>query len=421
MVVTGLGVVAPNGVGVPAFERALRAGTSGLTIQPRLRELGFGCHVAGVPDVPEERLQQSLSPLERKRLTSKGLVYGLLAGLEAFRDSGLQANKESPRNPRWGCVFGAGVPGIDVLGPGIAQIDAGAVRRLGSAMIEMQMPSTCAAYLAAKLGFGGQVSCNSLACATGTESLLTGAERIATGQADVVLVGSCESGGEHLWGSFDTLRVLARGFNDTPQAASRPLSATATGFVPAAGAGALVLESKDHAAKRDAKAYAEVAGGHINCGAQQQGGSMTLPNPDAVVECIVGALAHANVRKRQIDAISGHLTATRGDVAEVACLSQALEARGSNFPHINSLKSLIGHALSASGAIELVASALQLSRGFLHASSNSEDPDPKLKSWLDTTRIVTETADVPGLETLLKCSFGFGDLNACAVLQRCNP
>lgn len=421
VVITGLGVVAPNGVGVPAFEAAIRTGKTGLTTQPKLRDLKFGCHVAGVPEVTNARLGHYLTALERKRLTSKGLIYGLLAGLEAFEDSRLSAgHKTLQRNPRWGCVFGAGVPGIDVLGPGIAKIDAGEVRRLGSAMIELQMPSTCAAYLAAKLRFGGHVACNSLACATGTESVLMGAERIATGQADVVLVGSCESGGEHLWGSFDTLRVLPRQFNSNPRAASRPLSSTAAGFVPAAGAGALVLESKEHAVARGATVYAEIAGGHVNCGAQEGDGSMTLPNPVAVVECIRESLNHARLEPPQVDAISGHLTATRGDPTEVECLSRALERRGSAFPRINSLKSMIGHTLSASGAIELVAGALQLSRGFLHPSTNCEDPHPELKPWLDPGRIVQEATEDSNLHTLLKCSFGFGDLNACAVLRRAN-
>lgn len=416
VVITGLGVVAPGAADLTSFETLLRRGRSPARYDAQLERVGFGSRISARAAWHEPHWRRYTCELEQKRLTSAGLRYGLLAGLSAWTDSGLRRAENEPVS-RWGVVFGTSIPGMDILGHAIRRVDEGQVRRLGSAVLETQMPSFLTAALAARLGAGGQVSCPCSACATGTEALLLGLQRIQSGAADVVLVGSAESEGPHLWAGFDTLRLLARGFERSPERASRPLSASACGIVAASGAGALVLERLEHARARGAHVYCEVMGGAINCGAQRQGGSPTAPNPRAIVHCIQQALTDARVPAEAVDAISGHLTATKVDPTEVQCWADALRRDGDRFPRLNAPKSLFGHAFSASGSIELVACALQLRRGFLHPSRNCEDVHPLVRRCIDPRRIVRDS-EAPSVrsEVMLKASFGFGDVNACVVL-----
>ncbi len=417
VVVTGVGVVAPGASDLSSFRVMLREGRSGITADAELAGLGFSCRVSGRSHLHSEQLEQELSPLERRRLTAAGMRFALVAGREAVRCSGLSVGLAQP-DVRRSVVFGAGVPGIDVLSTAFQHVDAGRCKRLGSATIEMQMPSSPASLLAAHLGAGGQVTSNAAACATGVEALITGWQRIRAGQADVVLVGSTETEGAHLWGAFESLRVLSSSFNHAPAHASRPLSATAAGFVPASGAAALVLERKSHALARGAVIWCEVLGGAANCGAQTQGGSMTAQNPAAVRDCLRAALHAAGREPTDVDAISGHLTATGADSAEIGNWARALDRRGSSFPWLNAPKSLWGHALSASGAIELVACALQLAEGFMHPSLNAEDLHPAVSDIVDPGRVVRQAFHPTRLDVMAKASFGFGDVNACAILGR---
>jgi 3-oxoacyl-(acyl-carrier-protein) synthase len=416
VVVTGLGVVAPGASDIPSFERLLRQGRSAIQHDPELERLGFGCHISARCTLSQEVLDRYLDALAQRRLRNAALRFALVAALQAYESSGLAEPTDKAR-ARFGVIFGAGLPGIDVLRDGLRDIDDGRVKRLGSAMIQMQMPSSAAAIVAGKLGFAGQVSCNAAACATGTEALCLGIERIRWGLADVLLVGSCESQGAHLWGPFDALGVLCRAFNHAPERASRPLSGQAAGFVPGGGAGALVLESLSHALERGAPIYCEVLGGAVNSGGQRDGGSMTASSPVGIARCIRSALEDARVTGHEVDAIAGHLTATANDAIEVECWSQALGRSGRSFPRINALKSLIGHGLSASGSIELVAAALQLRGRFLHASLNSDDLHPRISGILHEDCIVRESQG-SSFQTLAKASFGFGDVNACAILTR---
>lgn len=416
VVVTGLGVVAPGAPGVVEFEQLLREGRSAIEHDAELARLHFGGQLSARCVLPQALLDEHLDALEQRRLKNAALRFALVAALSAYKDSGLEMPSDHTRSG-YGVIFGAGVPGIDVLGEGLREIDRGRVKRLGSSMIQMQMPSSAAAIVAGKLGFGGQVSCNASACATGTEALCLGLERIRWGFSDVQLVGSCESQGAHLWGPFDALGVLSRGFAHSPHEACRPLSAQAAGFVPGGGAGALILESLGHALARGARIYCEVQGGAVNCGGQRHGGSMTASSPLGVVRCIQAALEDAGLSGDAVDAISGHLTATLNDPVEIESWATALKRSGRSFPRINSLKSLIGHGLSASGSIELVASVLQLSGQFLHASRNAEDLHPRIRAVIHEDSVVHES-HTTSLQTLAKASFGFGDVNACAILTR---
>jgi 3-oxoacyl-(acyl-carrier-protein) synthase len=318
-----------------------------------------------------------------------------------------------------GVIFGTGVLGVDKLREAFHKIDDKQVRRLGSTSVIQTMSSGISAFLGGKLGCGNQVTSNSSACTTGTEALLMGFERIHYGKAKRMLVGSCSDSGPYVWGGFDALRILPHQYNDSPELASRPLSDTAAGFVPSSGAGALVLESLDSALARGVSIYAEVLGGHINSGGQRKGGSMTAPNSEAVQDCIRQALLEAKVNSKEVDLINGHLTGTGMDATEVKNWSLALKRSGTDFPYINSLKSHIGHALAAAGSIELVSSVLELSKGFVFPNINCDKIHPDILSRVDEAKIPRELLEMK-LNIVAKASFGFGDVNACAVLKKYN-
>jgi len=414
VVITGLGVASPNGVGVPAFSHAIKNGVSGIRFDEQLAALGFSCQISGKPEVPESVQLQYLEPLELRNFNSNGILYGLIAGIDAWKDAGLPIGE-----PDWdsGTIFGAGSAGVDKLREAIYKVDDMQVRRLGSTVVPQTMASGISAWLGGKLGLGNQVTTNSSACVTGAESLLMAYERIVAGQATRMLAGSTSDSGPYIWGGFDGLKVCTFKHNESPAAGSRPMSASASGFVPGSGAGALLLESLDSALSRGAKIYAEVLGGNVNSGGQRGDGSMTAPNSEAVQRCITGALKHADVDASEIDAINGHLTATGKDALEIENWSIALGRRGAGFPYINALKSMIGHCLSASGSIELVASVLQLHEGFLFPNINCEDLHPAISAIVDAEKIPRELIH-KDLNLIAKASFGFGDVNACIILKK---
>ncbi len=418
VVITGLGAVAPNAIGLKAFQRVLEEGRSGIRHFSALEELNFRCTVGGQPEISEDLLQEKFTALEQKRLTASGVLYGALAGLEAWQDAGLNIPADSETEPRWewGCLFGAGLTGIDVLRESIYKTDDGKVRKLGTTAVEQTMPSGISAWLGGKLGLGNLVSSNASACSTGTESILMAAERIRNGQAQLMLAGSCDAGGPYVWGGFDSMRVLTYRHNHEPEKASRPMAADASGFVPGCGAGAMVLESLESALGRGARIYGEVLGGFSNSGGQRGKGSMTAPNPLGVQKCIEGALANAGISGNEVDLLCGHLTSTMGDPLEVENWSIALGRSGSDFPLINSLKSLTGHCLSAAGSVESVAAVLQLHHGFVQGNRNCETVHPDILSVIDDSCIPRTAMQRENL-IIAKSSFGFGDVNSCIIFK----
>lgn len=417
VVVTGLGVLAPNAIEVDNFVEALKSGKSGIRFIEELERLNFGCKVGGIPPMTDDIKNKYFTELQQKMLQGTGLTYGAVSAKEAWLNAGLE---EYPTETDWdsGVVFGGGHCGIEVVRDGIYKVDDGNVKRIGSVLVQQTMESAISAYLGGLFGLGNQVSSNSSACSTGTEAILLGVERIRSGQAKRMLVGSCNSSGPYIWAGFDSMRVITRRHNDHPEKASRPLSATASGFVPGSGAGALVLETLESALERGATIYAEILGGHINSGGQRNSGSMTAPNTEGIERCIRAALTNANIEAKEIDAISGHLTSTMGDPGEIAAWTNALGLSGKDFPYISSLKSMIGHCLSAAGAVESVAAVLQLYHGFLHPSLNCEDLHPEIEKLIDRSCIPTECLYKSDLKIIAKASFGFGDVNSCVIFKK---
>jgi len=417
VVITGLGVVAPNGVGVPAFTKALQNGVSGITFHQNLKDLNFSCQIGGIPQVSDALKSEYFTDLQLRGFNSSGILYGCIAGVDAWKDAGFKLDNESPLDYDTGLIFGTGTSGIDKFREAVYNIDKNNVRRLGSTVVLQTMASGVSAYLNNMLGLGNQVTTNSSACTTGTEALLMGFDRIQNGKAKRMLVGSCSDHGPYIWGGFDAMRVMTYKHNNSPETGSRPLSATASGFVPGSGAGALLLESLGSAIARGATIYAEVLGGEVNSGGQRAGGTLTAPNAEAVQRCIERAIANAHVHSKAIEVINGHLTATTKDGLEIHNWAKALHREGHDFPYINSTKSMIGHCLAASGAIECVASVIQLKDQFVAPNINCEDVHPEVLDKVDSEKIPTQKIDL-NFEVIAKASFGFGDVNACVIFKK---
>jgi 3-oxoacyl-(acyl-carrier-protein) synthase len=417
VVITGLGVVAPNGVGLKDFTRSIKSGTSGITFHQELKDKGFSCCIGGIPDVSEEKKLEYLTPLQLRGFNSTSILYGCMAGIDAWKDAGFFVDENSGLDYDSGLIFGTGTSGIEKFRESIYKIDDQNVRRLGSTSVVQTMASGISAYLGGILGFGNQVTTNSSACTTGTEALLLGFQRIKSGKAKRMLVGSSSDSSLYTWGGFDAMRVMSYKHNENPEKGSRPMSETASGFVPGSGAGALVLESLESALERKATIYAEVLGGNINSGGQRNGGTLTAPNAEAVQKCITDAILDANITTQEIDAINGHLTATSKDSLEIENWTKALSREGANFPFINSIKSQIGHCLAAAGAIESVASVLQIKEQFVFPNINCEDIHPEISELISVDKIPTIMLK-KNINIIAKASFGFGDVNACVIFKK---
>ena len=418
VVITGLGIIAPNGNGVRDFELALRKGQSGIRYQEIMEKTNFSCRVAGVPQGVDELAEAAFSE-DLLMAMNMGHRYASLAALEAWQDAGFEMPRPDDDRVDWdtGAVVGTGVGGMDTTGAKVVPFtDAGKLRRLGSTAVEQVMASGVSARISGVFALGNQVTTNSSACSTGAEAIAMGYERIRRGLAERMLCGGAEAASHYIWAGFDAMRVLCRNFNDEPEKASRPLSASAGGFVPGAGAGILMVESLESAEARGAHIHAELLGAGLNCGGHRGGGSMTAPNPESVRRCIALALADAGLDAREVDAVNGHLTATGADPSEVASWAKALGREPGNMPTITATKGMIGHTLGAAGAVESVATVLMLRGGFLHPCVNCEDVHPEIEPYAGS--IPHTAVEAPGLKVMLKAGFGFGDVNACLAFRR---
>ncbi|MFP8877191.1 MAG: beta-ketoacyl-[acyl-carrier-protein] synthase family protein [Myxococcota bacterium] len=420
VVVTGLGTVTPNANTVDDFGTALRTGRSGIRADEAMAELGFASRVSGVPE-GTETIAESYFPEDLLRVMNLSHRYAAIAALDAWADAGLEL-PDPDAEPDWetGTVLGTGVGGMDTIAERVVPFTAeGRVRRLGSTAVEQVMASGVSARVSGLLGLGNQATTNSSACSTGAEAVAMGAERIRNGQASRMLCGGSEAASPYISAGFDAMRVLCRQFNEDPEAASRPMSASAAGFVVGSGAGLLMLESLESAVERGARIRGEILGYALNCGGQRGGGSMTAPNPQGVRRCVGAALADANIGPTDVGAINCHLTATGADPREVEAWADALSGRPDGLPPITSTKSLIGHALGGAGAIESVACLLMLEGGFVHPSINCRDVHPDIEPWADS--IPHEVLEAPDLDIVIKSGFGFGDVNVCLVFCKWDP
>lgn len=418
VVVTGLGVIAPNGTGLTEFSDSIKKGKSGIQYLKELEDMKFSCCIAGIPTIKNELVENYFTPLQLRNFNSSGILYGCIAGVDAWKDAGLEIYNGDEPDWESGLIFGAGSSGVEKIREAIYKVDDGQVRKLGSNTLIQTMTSGVSAYLGGMLGLGNQVTTNSSACCTGTEAILMGYERIKSGKAKRILAGSTSDHGPYVWAGFDAIKVMTYKFNETPEKGSRPMSKSASGFVPGSGAGALVLESLESAKERGARIYGEILGGEVNSGGQRGNGTMTVQNSSAVQRCIRKAIENSGIQADEIDAIDGHLTSTSKDSFEVINWAAALQRKNQNFPFINSLKSMTGHCLSASGSIECAAALLELYEQFLYPSINCEDIHPDIAGSINENNIPHEFMIPDKLNIVAKTSLGFGDVNACIIFKK---
>lgn len=419
VVVTGVGVITSNGHGKEEFSKALREGKSGIRFRQELADLNFACQVGGWID-RDILMKTAAGYFTEENLLAMNeiMILAGIAATDAWKDGGLPVIDPKEDHVFWdsGCIVGLGLSGMETIAEKvIPRVDEGKVKRMGSTMVEQIMASSVSAKIGGLLALGNQSTSNSSACNTGTEAIIMAYDRIRHGDAERMLAGGAESSSRYVWGAFDAMKVLSAKYNDAADKASRPMSGSSAGFVPGSGSGVLLLESLESAQKRGAKIYAEVIGAHLNCGGHRMGGSMTFPNPSSVQMAVKEAIRKAGIRPDEIDAINGHLTATMADPIEVNNWFQALGLPIEKFPHIQSTKSMIGHCLGAAGSIESAAVMYQLEQGFLHKSINCEDLHEKIQPFEKS--VLRETINKP-VRIFAKASFGFGDVNGCAIYKK---
>jgi len=427
IVVTGIGAVAPNGLGVDAYRAALQAGKSGIAFHEEMKGLNFACQIGGKPPVGPDEAEALISGADLAKL-NEAMVYATMAAVEAARMSGVAIDlkkgyAESPVDWDTGAVIGCGIGGMDTmfeeLGPVMSEA-AGAepgmgCRPMGTDIVPKIMESSVSVSVGKFLGLGGQTTTNSSACNTGTEAIFEAFKHLQLGCAESMYAGGAEGTHYGTWSGFDAMRdVLCSKFNAMPEKGCQPMGAGACGFVPAGGAGILRLETLEHAQKRGAKILVELVAAHCNSGGQRDGGTMTFPNPDGVARCIRTVLKDSGVDPKRISLINGHLTSTGADPREVASWIKALELPLDKFPLIQSTKSMIGHTLGAAGALESVAAIDQLVNGYVHPSINSEDVHPQIPVGNSIPHAMMKKE----LEYVVKASFGFGDVNGCLLFKR---
>ncbi len=398
VVVTGVGIVSCLGDVADNVSRALREGISGIRAVPEYAARGLRSQIAGVPQI------DLIAAIDRKlkRFMGDAAAYTYVAMREAIADAGLAI--EQVCHPRIGVIAGSGG------GSAQWQIETGdvmrekGVRKVGPYMVPRTMCSTVSATLATAFGILGLSYSIAAACATSAHCIGAAADLIRHGAQDVMFAG----GGEELhWGmtsQFDAMGALSHGYNDTPQAASRPYDAGRDGFVIGGGGGILVLEEFEHAKARGACIHAELVG----YGVTSDGADMVAPSGEGAVRCMRMALQNVTA---PVDYLNTHGTATPlGDVVE---LQAVREVFGEDVPPLSSTKSLTGHSLGAASVHEAIYSLLMLRDDFMAGSANIAEIDPRAEGF----PIVRESREAR-LATVMSNSFGFGGTNASLVFSR---
>jgi len=411
VVVTGLGIVSPIGIGISEFWKAALTGRSGITAIRSFEPFpmdGYRSRVAGqVHDfVPGQILDGVLA--ER---VDRYAQFALAAVKEALADSHLQMGRENPH--RVGVIVGAGMGGMVMGEREITQLyQQQRPHRVHPNFIPVITLNSASGIVAMACGAKGPNLTISTACSSSAHALGQALQCIREGRADVVItVGADASITPLVFAGFCSLRALSTKYNDHPGKASRPFDRGRDGFVMGEGAGALILESAAHAKKRKAQIYAEVAG----YAATSEAYHMVIPREDGeeVATTMRLALADAGITPAQVDYINAHATSTTiGDAVEVKALRNVFKARAQKLA-INATKSLIGHSLGAAGAIGAIASILAIHTGRIHPTANYDDPDPAC-ALPGISRSVQERR----VNVALLNAFGFGSNNAAVVLKR---
>ncbi len=400
VVVTGVGIVSSIGNNAAEVTGSLRGGRSGIVFAEDYAEHGFRSQVKGNLDIDlSDHIDRRLL-----RFMGDGAAYNYIAMQEAIADAGLTEGEVS--HERTGLIMGSGGPSTQnqVAAADIAREKG--VKRMGPYMVPRCMSSTNSANLSTAFKIKGPSYSISSACSTSAHCIGNGAELIQWGKQDVVFAG----GGEELHWTlsmlFDAMGAMSSGYNDRPEAASRPFDTGRDGFVISGGGGVVVLEELAHAKARGAKIYGELVG----YGATSDGADMVAPSGEGAVRCMRQALS--TMGNTRVDYINTHGTSTQvGDGPELRAIKEVF---GADLPRINSTKSMTGHAQGAAGATEAIYSLLMMENGFISPSLNLETPDPEAEGM----PIVSGQAQEVELNCVLSNSFGFGGTNASLAFKR---
>jgi 3-oxoacyl-[acyl-carrier-protein] synthase II len=422
-VVTGLGVVAPNGLGKKNFWSACVEGKSGIRPIGSFDASGHPVQIAG--EIPEFDVAQYIPVSQRKslKIMSRAMRFGVAAAGQAVEDSGLDLEGEP--SDRVGVVMGTGLVPVDLpeLMPSLVDacdrdghFQAPLLGRRGSEAIFplwilKYLPNMVAAHISMALNAQGPNSTITTACVAGTQAVGEAFRLIARDDADIMLAGGADSRIDPLLIlAYTALGALSRA-NRPAEEVSRPFDGQRDGFVMGEGAGVLVLEELEHARQRGASIYAEVLG----LGSSFDAYAVTKPDPEAkgAARAIEWALREAQVDHRDVDYINAHGTSTRlNDLMETAAVKRVFGEGARELP-LSSIKSMVGHLIGAAGAVEAVSLALTLQQGVLPPTINQTQPDPQC----DLDYVPNQSREVH-VRTAVSTSFGFGGQNAALVMRR---
>lgn len=406
VVITGLGIVSPVGLSLQESWDNIVAGRSGIRPITHFDVSDFPVRFGGT--VQGFEITKYISAKEARKMD--GFIhYGIAAGVEALRDSGIEVTEENAE--RIGVAVGSGIGGLTTIETNYQAMLKGGPRKISPFFVPSSIINMISGNLSILYGIKGPNLAIVTACTTGTHNIGEAARLIAYGDADVMLAGGAEMASCPLGvAGFAAARALSTR-NDDPETASRPWDKDRDGFVLGDGAGVLVLEEYEQAKRRGADIYAEVVGFGMSGDAYH----MTQPaeGGDGAVRCMRNALRDAGINPEQVDYVNAHGTSTpAGDKAEVAAIKTAFgdHARGLA---VNSTKSMTGHLLGAAGGVEAVFSALAIRHQISPPTINQFTPDPECD--LD---FVPNEARAMKIEYAISNSFGFGGTNGTLVLRK---
>lgn len=404
--VTGLGAVTPIGNDVSSHWDALVGGKNGVFHITKFNAEGYDTRIAA--EVKGFDVTQFLDPKEARRM-DPFTHYGLVAGDEAVRDSGLDTEKEDPS--RVGVLVSSGIGGMIIYQNEQRKLWEKGPRRVSPFFIPMMIPDITPGHLSIKYGFMGPNYSTVSACASGSHGIGAAFMHIERGDTDVMIAGGTECVMTELaFAGFGNMKAISTR-NDDPARASRPFDAERDGFVIGEGAGVVVLEELSHAKKRGAQIYAELVG----FGCTGDAYHITAPHPEGkgAIQAMQGALNDGGINPEEVDYINAHGTSTPwNDKIETLAIKKVFKDHAKKLS-ISSNKSMIGHLLGASGAVEFVGAVLTLKNGIIPPTINYEFPDPECD--LD---YVPNTSQERKIQAALSNSFGFGGHNVCLCLKR---
>ena len=409
VVVTGLGALTPIGNTLQAYWDGLKNGRSGAAPITRFDASQFKTRFAC--EVKDFEIGNFMDRKEARKM-DPFTQYAMVVVDEAIKDSNLPLADLNPN--RVGVIWGSGIGGLLTFQEEVKTYARGdGTPRFNPFFIPKMIPDLSAGHISIKYGFRGPNYVTVSACASSTNALYDAFTYIRLGKADIIVSGGseaavCEAG----VGGFNALRALSER-NDSPETASRPYDKDRDGFVLGEGAGALILEEYEHAKKRGARIYAEIAGGGMSADAYH----ITAPHPEGagIIQVMCNALEEANIKPEEVDYINTHGTSTPlGDIGEIKAIQKVFGDHAYKM-NISSTKSMTGHLLGAAGAIESIACIFALQQSVVPPTINHFTDDPELDPRLNMTFNKAQKRDV---KVALSNTFGFGGHNFSIILVR---